>query len=95
MSRPLKVFGWQGWRTECPAAANGSHATREIVAATSKADAARKAGALSRSGRPAPQSLFNFGETGNPAEIAQAMSAPGTVFWCPFDHRRREEWRKA
>jgi len=93
MSRPLKVFAWQGLRRECPPGPNGGRFTREIVAATSKADAARKAGAFSRSGRPAPNSLFNLSETGNDLEIARAMSEPGVIFWCPLDERPRE-WRR-
>jgi hypothetical protein len=33
MTTPLKVYGYRGWRDECPPAPNGSKQTREIVAA--------------------------------------------------------------
>jgi len=78
----LKVYGWQGHRSECPPAANGGQQTREIVAAPSKAAAARAAG------KKDPRSLFNFDETGNQHEIEIAMAEPGTVFWRPLDHRK-------
>lgn len=77
--RPLRVFGWQGTRFECPPAPNGSRQTREIVAAKSAAAAARAAG------RDRPAQLFNFCETGNAAEIRAARGRPGVVLWRPID----------
>lgn len=74
----LKVYGWQGFRTECP----GVHGqTREIVAATSKAAVARIAGAKG------PWALFCLCETRNDREIELAMSKPGAIFWTPIDDR--------
>lgn len=74
----MKVYSWQGYRIEA-----GTHHndTREIVAAKSKAAAARAAGESD------PRRLFNFGETWNKDDIAQALSAPGVVFWRPIDDR--------
>lgn len=79
----LTVYGWQGWRS--PAGQ-----TREIVAAHSMAEAARL------SGYKRPSQMFNLCETGNEREIAQAMSSPGTVFWCRIDdsYRSNLEWRR-
>lgn len=80
-SRRLKVYGWTGHRFECPPAPNGSHQTREIVAASSVAEVMRLSGRR-RSG------LFNICETGNDEEIATAMAEPGVVFW-----RGINDWR--
>jgi hypothetical protein len=82
----MKVYGWQGWRGECPAAPNGSHQTREICAAKSAAAVARVVGVKS------PARLFNFCETGNAREIEIATAEPGVVFWSPLDSRRSGEW---
>ena len=79
----LKVYSWQGWRSECPAARNGSSQTTEVVAVKSKAAAARGAGV----NRPAQ--LFNLTETGNDQDIAAAMAEPGVVFWRPLDGREK------
>lgn len=79
MPRPLKVYGWQGDRRECPPQRNGGHQTREICAARSQAAVARIAG------ERGPWALFNLTETGNAIEIAQAMSRPGVIFWRSID----------
>jgi hypothetical protein len=73
----LRVYGWRGWRPECPAAPNGSRQTRDIVAAHSRAEAARIAG------EKGPWALDCLEETGNTEEIAQALSEPGVIFWRP------------
>ena len=75
--REMKVYGWQGWRIEAPG--NGHHATREIIAARSKAEAARLAGKRS------PREMWCLCETGNKNEIAVAMMWPGMIFWSPLD----------
>ncbi len=79
--KKLKVFGWQGWRPECPSAPNGSKQTREVVAAKSKAEVARIAG------KEYPGQLFNLGETGNSLELQLALSKPGVIFWTPINER--------
>jgi len=73
MARPLKVYGWQSYRS--------AGQTREIVAARSQAEAARCAGVKSS------RLLFCLGETGNKGEIATATAKPGVVFWRRLDHR--------
>lgn len=82
--RELRVFGWMGQRIECPAAGNGSRQTREIVAAYSKADAARAAGKKA----PTQAHMWNLSETGNDTELSTALQFPGVVFWRPLDERR-------
>lgn len=72
MAKKLKVYGWSGFRSEAP---GYHHQTREIVAATSKAEVARIVGDKS------PRKLVNLSETRNPKEVAVAMSRPGVVFW--------------
>lgn len=79
----MKVYGWMGYRRECPPTRNGGRQTREIVAAKSGAAAARAAGVK----RPAQ--LFNFCETGNKREIYIATAHPGVVFWAPLDESLR------
>ena len=88
MSRPVRVFGWQGWRQECPAARNGSHATREICAAKSMAEVAR------RTGKQRAAQLFNLTETRNAVETAIAMNEPGIVFWSPLDQFADRTWTR-
>jgi hypothetical protein len=84
MPHKLRVYGWEGFRT---GARNG---TREIVAARSQAEAARRAGV------GAPRNLFNLCETGNRDEIAEALAQPGTVLWKPIGESWHPEfpWRK-
>lgn len=84
----LKVYGFQGWRWECPPEPNGSRATREICAAPSKAAVARA------TGHKSPRSIFNLTETGNASERHIALSQPGAVFWRPLD-RYREPFVRA
>lgn len=76
----LKVYGWQGFRRECP----GAHSqTREIVAARSQTEAARLAGTT-------VARMFNLSETGNPREVEIAMATPGVIFWTPISGQRKE-----
>ena len=70
--RPLRVYGWQGWRADV--CEHGHHTTREIVAAPSMAAVGRIMGS-------SPRQLFNLCETGNAEEIATATAAPGAVFY--------------
>ena len=87
MAEQLKVYGWTGYRNECPAAPNGNRQTREIVATTSW----RRAAIL---GGQTVGGLRRYGSiTGNPFEIALATSKPETVFWRPLDARDEKEWR--
>lgn len=74
----VKVYGWHSMRQAC----TGGGQTREIVAAKSKAEAARCAGVRY------PHELFNLTETGNSKEIETALSRPGVVFWRPVDDYR-------
>ncbi|MBW2672481.1 MAG: hypothetical protein JRD89_03575 [Deltaproteobacteria bacterium] len=81
-----RVFSWQGWRLE----ARGHHQTREIVAAKSKAAAARAVGETDA------RRLFNLGETYNAEELKQALSEPGVGFWRPLDqHPSDRVWTRA
>lgn len=80
----LKVYGWSGMRHEAP---GPHHQTREIVAATSKAAAARAAG------YKGPWQMFNLCETGNELEVTLATSSPGVVFWCSIS--RHGGYRRA
>lgn len=85
--RPLKVWGWVGWRAECPPSPNGGHQTREIVAAHSFAEVVRLADTTA-------YYLRNHGcVTGNVEEVAIATASPGIVFWRPLDHRGGGGWR--
>ena len=87
MARKLKVYGWRGWRSECPPAPNGNRQTREVVATTSKTKARKLSGDL-------PVPLSEISETGNDEEIAQALSEPEVVFWHPLDeHFADRKWR--
>lgn len=85
-----KVYGYTGWRHDCPPARNGSRQTREIVAARSAAEAARLFGI-------SPWRLRSYGcETGNADEIRVAMSKPGAVFWRPLNERTEfDGWAEA
>ncbi len=78
MARKLKVYAWQDYcsneERETLDLRSWITQVRAIVAAPSKAAAAR-AGGFDR-----PSQAFNLGETGNSEEIAQAMSEPGVVF---------------
>lgn len=74
----MKVYGWQGSRPHVGQ-------TREIVAARSKAAAARAAG------YDDPRQMFNLTDTGNIQEINVAHRNPGTVFWTPINTWVRSE----
>jgi len=88
MPRPLKVYGVLGWRVGCPAAPNGNRQTREVVAARSKAEAARLLGC-------SLHWLNSYGsETWNDRELVVAMASPGTVFWRP-NHLSGAEYQPA
>lgn len=86
MTRPLKVYGWMGWRlprefqAAFPDSPHRHGQTRECTAAHSKAEVMRIGG-----GRKSD--YFNLGETGNPQAVEAALSEPGVIFWQPLDHR--------
>ncbi len=85
--RQLRVFGWSGFRSACP---TPHRQTREIVAATSKAEVARLAGFRY------PRELPNLSETRNENEIAQALRAPRVIFWKPLSYSSADnDWRMA
>lgn len=75
MTRKLKVYGWQSFRS----GVGGHGQTREIIAAKSKAQAARA------SGNEKPRHMFNLCETGNTGELKTALAEPLVVFWRPLD----------
>lgn len=85
MKKKLKVYGFRGWRKECPAAPNGNKQTREIVAAHSKAQV------KAATNVPA----YEIEETGNDEEVKLAMSEPGRIFWQPHMRSNDTNWRKA
>lgn len=86
MPKPLKVYLWQSFRSEAP----GPHRqTREMTAATSQAEVARRAGVNS------PRKLFNLGEAGNKNDISCALSDPTAIFWCPINSHGPSKWHKA
>lgn len=78
----MRVWTWQAHHRE--ATGSGQQA-RFLVAAPTKAAAAR---AVDED----PRRLFNLGETRKESDIAQAMFAPGVVYWqdmrgynCPWN----------
>lgn len=86
----LRVFGFTGFRPECPPEPNGSTQTREIIAAHSWAEVQRITEARM-------SDLRHSGcETGNEEEISVAMTEPGIVFWCPLgdSYRTQRRWRR-
>jgi len=84
----LKVYCFTGYRTECPPAPNGSCQTHEIVAASSRAEAARLSGST-------VGHLKTYGSiTGNDADIARAMAKPGVVHWRPLNSQNPTDWRE-
>ena len=81
------VYGWLGYRLE----SDGHRGqTREIVAAHSKSDAARRAG------YKYPSQMFNLAETGNAVEIAVAMNCKtrGHVCWKPIREQDPLAWKR-
>ena len=101
--KKLRVWGWQSFRHEPDQPARWDSQSREICAAVSKAAVGRAVAAAQRAAGLSPwnvsddpRKLFNLDETGNAAEIEQAMSEPNTVFWHPINERESErKWRKA
>lgn len=71
VANSLKVYGWQDHRP-------GVGQVRAIVAARSKAAAARYAGESD------PRRLFNLDETGNAIERQVALAQPGIVHWVRY-----------
>jgi len=91
MPRKLKVYGWQGIRSECRPAPNGSQQTREVCAATSKAAVLKELHTRVHWRIPASEVC----ETGNAEECAKALSEPGTIFWHALDELPgNRDWRK-
>lgn len=86
----LKVYDWQGWRPEAPAAPNGYRQTREVCAAPSMAALLR---ALKSRGRYTRKYMNDYGGVTEPEEypdhefVKTAMSEPGRIFWTPLDGR--------
>ena len=81
MAKKLKVYGLLMWVQECPPAPNGSKQARCIVAAPSKAAAAR---AFDTS----LHHLNTYGSvTGNKHEIEAAMAQPGVALWTEDRYR--------
>lgn len=72
--RKHKVYGWNGYRADCPSALNGSQQTREICAATSVKKLCEILGCTK-------SELLCLSETGNELEVQIAMKEPGVVFW--------------
>lgn len=85
----LKVYTWVGHRHECPPSANGGRQTRELVATTSKKEAARIAG------ETGPWRLWNLSETRNEADRQLALANPGVLFWSKLDYRMDRVWHRA
>ena len=95
MSRELKVYGWNGFKT---GHGLGFHnQTREIVAAKTKTEAATLGGFTTRGGKLSLRTFNEWAcETGNAEEVKQAMSKPGGVFWHPLDERECDrKWRSS
>ncbi len=82
MTRKLKVYGWTAIISEAIRELTGSdpwvRQGRAIVAASSLAEVGRLLG------RPHRQ-LFNLCETGNPVEVAVALTTPRTFFVARLD----------
>jgi hypothetical protein len=89
--RKNKVYGWTGYRYDCPPALNGSCQTREICATTSIKRLCEILGCMK-------SELLGLSETGNAQENRLAMAEIGTVFWRPNDHAGNpsdESWTRA
>lgn len=80
----LRVYGWLSFRAQ---ATNNSRQTREVCAASSKAEVARLAGKTRHT------QLFNLCETANPEEVKVALATPRTVFWQEL-YRRDGVWQQ-
>lgn len=77
MPRPLKVFTYVGHRNAALLPKNVHGQTREIIAATTKAEA------LTRSGLTRSAFERTAHETTMPEEAEMALASPGVVFWKP------------
>jgi hypothetical protein len=90
--RRLKVYGWLGWRPDCPPAPNGNTQVRYIVAATSW-----RAAVATIPGEPLAHAMQFGSVTANDGEVRQAMSQPGQAFWAPVDETYKTviHWRRA
>jgi hypothetical protein len=82
MSARMKVYGWRGFKTGMPMGQ-----ARFIVAAGSVSEVLRITG----------MTRYQFNqdgsETGNAGETAQAMTAPGVVFYRGLNDWRDEPWQ--
>lgn len=87
MTRPLKVYAWQGHRPGAHPDTPWNNCTTEVCAAPTVAAVLRATGNTRRS------QLFNLGTTGNENDIAVAMAEPGVVFWRGIDDRNGE-WKR-
>lgn len=85
MPRPLKVYSYQGFRSNVPKDEDAHGQTREYVAAASKAAAARAFDA-SRRGVVRPKDVS---ETGWPPALEKCLQEPGVVFWTPLNSHYR------
>jgi hypothetical protein len=81
MAKQLKVYGWITHRHDLTPGENGGKQAREIAAVHSVAEVLRLTG-MSRGD-------FNHSgsETGNPIEVALAVSNPGVVLFKHIDSR--------
>lgn len=79
MARKLKVYGFLASHPDAIYGPNGSQQTRNVVAAHSVDEVLRLANIT--------RSHYNWSgaTTGNPREIAIAMTEPGVVFWVELD----------
>jgi hypothetical protein len=84
-----KVYGWSGFRSECPPRPNGSRQTREIVAGRSKFAIRESFGSTNK---PIASEIC---ETGNDVELALSTAEVGRVFWQPLGARKDEPWTRA
>lgn len=88
MAKKLKVYGVLLWVHDCPPAPNGSKQARCIVAAPSKAAAARALNCTIGH-------LNTYGSvTGNEYEIKAAMAQPGIALWTEDRHQpQKAVWK--
>lgn len=87
--RKMTTYSWQGWRQECPPAANGGHSTREVARVPSKAALYR----LMPDSKPSD--FFNLHETHSRAELELVEFTPNIILWRPLDHRGPGGWHVA
>ena len=95
MTKPLRVYGYQGNRAEPMESNPLVRQSREIVAAKSRADARRKFLSSGLWGAT-DHDMKNFGcWTGNPEELACALAKPGTVFFRNLNALPGSPWTEA